>query len=166
VLLTTLENAFPRIVGRPYSKTSPITDDYNCVAWVSRDTDHWWEPCVDGAYWPRAVDPEDLPIDADLPEYLEVFGSLGFVECADATLEPGVEKIAIYAEGQRFDHVAYQRSDGEWSSKMGPYNDIRHESTDVLIGARPGGYPAVALYMARDREPHAVADSESGLLML
>lgn len=165
MLLATLEEAFPRIVGRAYSKTSPITADYNCVAWVNRDINQWWEPGLDGAYWPRMVDPEDLPIDADLPEYLHVFESIGFKECSDDALELGIEKIAVYAEGQRFDHVAYQRPDGEWSSKMGPYNDIRHSSAGVLIGARPGGYPAVALYMARDRQPHELADSEAGLLL-
>ena len=163
--MATLEERFPTLRGRAYRITSQNNDRYNCVAWVVRDTGSWWEPAVDGLYWPHDIDPDDLDPDQDLPEYVRVFRELGFAECDDDRLEEGVEKIAIFAAGLAFEHVAYQAPDGEWSSKMGPYNDIRHELLEDLIGNPPGGYTRVVIFMARPRQPHELADSNMGLLL-
>jgi hypothetical protein len=160
-----LEDCFPALRGRSYRITSPNNDEYNCVAWVLRDTSRWWEPAVDGFYWPRQIDPDDLDPDEDLAEYLRMFVERGFNECEDGQLETDVEKIAIFASGSSFEHVAYQAPDGQWSSKMGPFNDIRHPLVADLVGTPPGGFTGVATYLARPRLSHELADTSTGILL-
>ena len=58
-----------------------------------------------------------------------MFRSLGFEECPDGTLEADIEKIAIYGNDDEFEHVAFQRNDGSWSSKLGELGDIRHDGS-------------------------------------
>jgi hypothetical protein len=159
-----VDGLFPTLARAGYTITSPSDDSYNCVAWVARDLRRWWEPALDGGYWPRRVSEDELDA-GDLPEYVRLFESLGFRRCADGSVVHGQEKIAIYACVGSFEHVAYQRSDGSWSSKLGKLNDIRHGETDSLSGPGTRGYPPVALYMSRRREPHDLAESESGLLL-
>lgn len=158
-----IDDHFPNLAADGYRITSPGDDSYNCVAWVARDLSRWWEPAFDGAFWPREVNESELE-DGDLDEYLEVFRAMGFKLCGSAALEHGAEKIAIFANGSDFQHVAYQRSDGEWSSKLGSLNDVRHRNCESLSGSGAREYPKVAVYMARRREPHHLAESETGLL--
>jgi len=160
-----IDDRFPTLAHEGYTITSPRDDRYNCVAWIVRDLRRWWEPALDGGYWPRRVSEDELDA-GDLPEYRRVFESVGFRECADGSLVEGQEKIAVYADGDSFQHVAYQRSDGSWSSKLGKLNDVRHGDTVCLSGSSPFEYPRVAHYMSRAREPHDLAESESGLIRL
>jgi hypothetical protein len=159
-----IEAHFPRLAREAYSVTSPQDDRYNCVAWIGRNRDQWLEPGFDGGTWPREVSDEELDA-GDLSEFVRLFEGWGYQSCDDGRLEEGVEKIAVYAAGDDFDHVAYQRPDGTWSSKLGRLNDIRHDDENALAG--PGGfeYAPVQLYMSRQREPHEVADSAAGLLL-
>ena len=119
---------------------------------------------MDGGYWPRAISEEELE-SGDLPEYERVFTELGFERCANGALVAGVEKIAIYANGDDFAHVAYQRRDGSWSSKLGKLNDIRHDDATSVSGRNAMEYPAIQFFMARPRQRHELADSEVGLLL-
>jgi hypothetical protein len=160
-----LVDRFPALRADSFRITSQKDDKYNCVAWIARDTSKWWEPAVDGYYWPRNIDPDDLDPDDDLNEYMRTFSELGFVECGSGELEAGVEKIAIFASDSSFEHVAYQAPDGLWSSKLGILNDIRHNSPDDLVGPPPGAYANVTTFMARPRQPHDLADSATGLLL-
>jgi hypothetical protein len=159
-----IDDRFPTLARDGYQITSPRDDEYNCVAWIARERGQWWEPALDGAYWPRQVEEADLK-DGDLSEYLYVFGLMGFTICEDDELEVGMEKIAIFGSASDFAHVAYQRVDGEWSSKLGKLNDVRHECAASLSG--PGGceYDPICLFMSRPREPHELADSAAGLIL-
>ncbi len=83
---------FPRLTPANYRVTSPASPVYNCVAWAAQDTEHWWQP---GVYWP-----EGLPADDFGPTALEkAFLALGYTRCADGSLEPGFQKVALYADG-------------------------------------------------------------------
>ncbi len=155
---------FPSLAAAGYTITSNSSDCYNCVAWVLRDLRHWWEPALQGGFWPRPVDASELE-DGDLDEYVRQFAAVGFQECRDGALEAVTEKIAIYADGEDFAHVAYQRPDGAWSSKLGKLNDVRHKSATAVSGPSALEYPGIALYMARPRQPHELADSPTGLLL-
>src|SRR5216683_5404285 len=111
-----LESAFPGLVGTQYQVTSPATPDYNCVAWAAAEDSRWWEPDPFQIYfWPDGVQRN-----AALDSYLAAFASLGYEVCADATLEPGFEKVAIYlgSTGQP-SHMARQLNNGSWTSKLG-----------------------------------------------
>jgi hypothetical protein len=159
-----IDDHFPTLARDGYRITSPRDDCYNCVAWIARDLLRWWEPGLDGGFWPRAVSDEDLDA-GDLAEYVAVFESWGFERCPDGDLEDGTEKIAIYAANGEFAHVAYQRGDGAWSSKLGKLNDVRHERAVSLSGSGGGGYVPVCLFMARRRKVHELADSSTGLIL-
>lgn len=152
-----IDERLPKLSGRGYEITSPRTDAYNCVAWVARDVHSWWEPGVDGFYWPPGLGDGD-----GLDDYIRLFESLEFERCADGQLEAGFEKIAIYGEPPEFDHVAFQRTDGTWSSKLGTLNDIKHDQLEPLAGTGVLEYGPSIVYMRRSRRPHPLA--ETGLI--
>jgi len=130
---------FPRLTGRNYWITSEATVRYNCIAWAAGDTSRWWQP---GRYWPSAANPDDFDIRA-----LELaFASIGFEPSADGRLEPGYEKIALFADSTFYTHAARQLPDGRWTSKLGRSEDIEHETPDDVAG---GIYGDVFLFMRR-----------------
>jgi hypothetical protein len=74
------------------------------------------------------------------------FKSLGYQTCDDGSLEAGFEKIALYAIGMMYTHVARQLADGQWTSKLGQLEDITHESPAVIEGS---DYGEVLQYIRR-----------------
>jgi hypothetical protein len=144
-----LEALFPRLRDTGYIITSEYDSDYNCVAFIAGDRDHRWEPEARGGwYWPPGLPLEDF----SLGNYLRCFETLGFRPCVDGTLEPGVEKIAVFADdGGEFSHVARQLVDGWWSSKLGFYEDISHGAVEHLFDGRPLEYGQDIGFMARPR---------------
>ena len=137
---------YPNLRDDEHEALSPSTSDYNCVAWVAGETDRWWEPSTDPteSYWPPEIPREDT-----LAAYLSLFASLGFGLCADNRVEPGFEKIAIYADSeQMFTHVARQEESGLWTSKMGDWEDIEHVTLDGIAGRMCG---AVLQHLRRRR---------------
>ena len=132
---------FPSLLASPHNITSEATDVYNCVAWVRRELDRWYEPEF---FWPKGV-PQPVD-DDDLPCYLALFESWGYEHCAHPEYEEGYLKIAIYADANAFQHVAKQLRDGTWSSKAGPLHDLRHHDLaalnpcGVMRNARPAVY--------------------------
>lgn len=153
-----IEDRFPKLAANGYSLTSVPTDAYNCVAWVARDVQQWWAPGVDGYHWPLSSQEDSLD------NFVALFNSLGFQECPDGALVSDTEKIAIYGSNDEFEHVAFQRFDGTWSSKLGELGDIRHDQANSICGAGFFEYSTVTAYMCRPREPHPLA--EQGLIIL
>jgi hypothetical protein len=130
---------FPRLSTGSYRITSPATIDYNCIAWAAQYDDNWWQP---GIYWPIANAPDDYS-----PGVLErVFIFLGYVECADGSLETGFEKVALFGSGLLYTHAARQLPDGSWTSKLGKDVDIIHTAPDDVAG---GVYGEIAEFMKR-----------------
>jgi len=66
------------------------------------------------------------------------------VTCGDDTLEVGIEKIALYADGGEYMHAARQIETGKWTSKIGFGEDIEHDTPADLAGPAFG---QVAAYM-------------------
>ena len=138
-----LEALFPRLRGTAYRITSPASDVYNCIAWAASDTEHWWWP-GDSArtYWPFGV-----PRLETLEAFRDAFATLGYVVCAQADLEPGFEKVALFADADGTPtHAARQLRDGTWTSKLGLSEDIQH-SLEALAGAV---YGSVVQILKRD----------------
>ena len=130
-----MESAFPGLTGTAYQETSPATPAYNCVAWAAAENFRWWEPDPFQIYfWPAGVQRN-----ADLNSFLLAFATLGYEVCADATLEPGFEKVAIYvgSTGQP-SHMLRQLNDGSWTSKLGRDVDINHAGPNDLAGSLYG----------------------------
>ena len=156
-----VEIRFPCLEGRDYAVTSDNTDVYNCIAWALGESDRRWDPYTTGGdYWP-----DDLPRDDALSTFVALFEYLGFAECGGLEPEEGIERIAIYAEGDRFTHVARQLDSGRWTSKLGDLWDIEHEQLEDL--EKPTGnqrgqhYGEAKVIMCRLQE----AESQSLLTM-
>jgi hypothetical protein len=134
---------FPRLTEHNHRVTSPISADYNCIAWSVGNTDRWWQP---GVYWPTETHPDDY----GLGVLVEAFRSLGVEECSDDTLEDGYEKVALYGNTFLYSHAARQLPNGKWSSKPGRSEDIEHDTPDDVAG---GLYGEVHQYMRRATPP-------------
>jgi hypothetical protein len=120
-----LEKLFPALAGDGYAISSPETSAYNCIAWALGEYHRWWEP---GVYWP-------IHAGDDLAALVSLFAHLGFVPGENEALEPGYEKVALYAdEFDEWTHAARQLPDGWWTSKLGQGVDIRHRSPHALAG--------------------------------
>lgn len=106
------------------------------------DEARWWEPRPQ-YYWPIKADGG-----YSIKSYVDAFALYGFGACENGVLEPGLEKIALYANEGEFTHVALQLPLGLWTSKLGALEDIEHEDLEVLEGPT---YGKVAVFMERSR---------------
>jgi hypothetical protein len=123
----------PNLTADNYRITSPLSWEYNCIAWAVGLTDSWWWP-VPGRFWPA-----DVPRDETLEAVIAAFATRTFSSCSSSTLEAGLEKIAIYAKENVPTHAARQLSNGWWTSKLGPSFDIEHANLAALAGGVYGG---------------------------
>ena len=127
--------------------TSPATNAYNCIAWAAGNDKRWWDP--DSLYyWPKGV-PREVSLDA----VLQVYERLGFAICVGGELETGFDKIAIFVKEigphKIPTHAARQLESGEWTSKLGAFEDISHKSVDAVCGPT---YGEVKYFMSRRRQ--------------
>jgi hypothetical protein len=111
-------------LGDAFAITSPQDELYNCIAWAAGDTNRWWWPDED-SFWPTSMERVH-----SLEAFLEAFRSLGYEVCSDGSYVSAFEKVAIYGDSSGPLHAARQLEDGAWTSKLGPYEDIRHDHLD------------------------------------
>lgn len=112
---------FPNLIAGEFEVVSEATKQYNCVAWALEDDTKWWDTEPDG-YWPASVSRE-----WNLANLLRVFELQGFSLCDNDDLEEEFEKIAVYTrQDGTLTHVARQRPNGVWTSKLGQSVDIDH----------------------------------------
>jgi hypothetical protein len=141
----TLEDYFPRLRAPAYTVTSDATQTYNCIAWAAEDQSSWWWPDPQMLYfWPDAV-----PRAETLEAFVAAYELHGYERCDDSTLQPGFQKVALFANANGVPtHAARQLPDGRWTSKLGAAQDITHQLDDVggadygeprLFMRRPGG---------------------------
>jgi len=124
-----LDNAFPRLRNAGYRITSASDIQYNCIAWAAGDQDRWWWPDQnDQYYWPSTVSREET-----IAAFVQAYETVGFIRCSDDALEPGFEKVALYALEGEPKHAARQLNNGLWSSKLGGSVDIEH-TLEGLVG--------------------------------
>lgn len=140
---------FPGLNSGNCQITSPATSAYNCIAWAAGTNKQWWDP--NGLYyWPPNV-PREVTIEA----VVQVYEVLGFSICIGGMLEPGFEKIAIFAKqsgNKRVPtHAARQLDSGEWTSKLGACEDISHAEAVSVSGP---AYGNVAYFMSRPKSPY------------
>jgi hypothetical protein len=139
----------PNLNDASYRQTSSFSRRYNCIAWAADDSIRWWWPDpFEIGYWPP-----DAPRAVTVAAFGAAFATLGYALCADGSLEPGVEKIALYGspgihEPVTPTHAARQLDSGEWTSKIGIFEDIVHETIDAVSGP---GYGSFICCMSRPR---------------
>ena len=120
-----LQKLFPGLQTTRFQITSPVDPAYNCIAWAANDASNYWWPVGEAAkiFWPPTVPPEET-----LAAFSAIFVMLGYVASADEALEPGFEKVALFANAHEVPtHAARQLSSGLWTSKLGRAEDIEHE---------------------------------------
>jgi len=140
-MLSDIERRFPGLQQAAWRITSPATDAYNCVAWAVHDTEAWWwpgDPLL--TYWPPNVERAE-----SLSAFVAALATQGFAPCAKTDVEPGFEKVALFADSQgQPTHVARQLPSGRWTSKIGMLEDIEHELKE-LAGVEYGDVAQVLM---------------------
>ena len=87
-----------------------------------------------------------------LASFQAVFEGMGYSECESDALEAGYEKIALYVDAEGVPtHAARQLQNGAWTSKLGDWEDIEHDSLMALESAplMNSLYGTVALVLRR-----------------
>lgn len=134
---------FPNLDPARFSLTSSQTPTYNCIAYAAGDLSRWWWPDPDGLFfWPVAAQRVER-----LAAFQQAFESIGYALTGDASVQPGLEKVALFAKGSAPSHAARQLKDGSWSSKLGRLEDISHH----LEGVEGVAYGTSAIFMCRRR---------------
>jgi hypothetical protein len=136
------EGRWPYLFSEGYQVASQPTWDYNCIAFAAGCESEWWWPDANGdAAWPDKVNREE-----QLACFAEAFATIGYQVCEHSDLEPGYEKIAIYARNGIPTHAARQLPDGRWKSKLGAWEDIEHNTLKAVEGDI---YGQAVLFMKR-----------------
>lgn len=143
--LALLRPQFPRLDASNSRPTSPVDETYNCIAWAADETERWWWPdAQEQQYWPAGVQRVET-----VGAFVQAYGLLGYLHRSDASLEPGRQKVAIFAkELDRPTHASRQLPDGWWTSKLGGLIDIEHE----LFAVEGPAYGNVAVVLGRNAE--------------
>lgn len=134
----------PSLTKDNYQETSRATSVYNCVGWVLGDETRWYEPTDSGQYFWLG----NKSADYSLKSYTDMFTSQGFEVCEKSTPEDGFQKIALYVKEKEFSHVALQVPSGRWSSKLGAWEDIEHDTLEAISGPL---YGEPRMFMSRKR---------------
>lgn len=139
-----LEELFPNLAASGWHLASEPTSQYNCVAFRLHDTRQWWQRvAIRGYYWPPGVRQDE-----SVESWVEVYEIHGFRRCDNADLEQGFEKVAIYVRDGEPEHIARQLESGVWTSKLGEYEDIEHNTLEGLMGE---SYGRAEIIMKRPR---------------
>lgn len=95
-----------------------------------------------GYHWPPGV-----PKEVTKSAFIEAYRSIGYEVCDGPSLEAGFEKIALYVDSDDSPtHAARQLPNGNWTSKLGDFEDIEHPTLDCLNGDL---YGRPVVYLAR-----------------
>lgn len=155
------EKLFPRLNRSQYCVTSKDTEGYNCIAWAAGENWRCWWPINSSFYtvrkWPetRYYWPDEAPCVESLEAFIKAYELLGYESCENREVEAGFEKIAVYVDiAGTPTHAARQLPSGKWTSKLGDYEDIKHDTLEALEtdGVRPA-YGKVAQIMKRLHQP-------------
>lgn len=135
-------DGLPNLRKSKYTVASEASEKYNCVSLVAGTKKLIWWPNEHG-YWPIGCKRTE-----EVESFVAAFRrDIGFDRCDDGDFEPGVAKIAIFAENDEVLHVAIQPTDrnGLWLSKLGDEYDILH----ALNALEGGDYGDVVCFLSR-----------------
>jgi len=148
------EKKFPNLNRSVYHKTSEEDEFHNCIAYAAGDKTQWWQPPLQegieepGQYWPPGA-----PIEPHINSLIRAYELSGFQLCPDDTFEEGFEKVALYAYPDGgIAHAAKRLANGKWSSKLGDWEDIMHDTYSSLEGTETEpAYGSVKFFMKKDQ---------------
>jgi len=137
-----IQKIFPNL-NDTFEITSPVDNEYNCIAWAAGDTERWWWPDLEyTSYWPPNIERKETLI-----SFIEAFKALGYEVTDSPEQKNGYEKIAIYTKKNTNSptHASRQLKSGNWTSKIGSSHDIEHD----LHGVDGEIYGEIAVIMER-----------------
>jgi hypothetical protein len=142
-----IEQCFASLAAAGYRVTSPADASYDCAAWAAAEPERWWDPAPgSGYYWPPEV-----ARTLSLSNLIAAFATRGYEACEDGRVDPGFEKLALYADENGWPtHVARQLPSGAWTSKLGVSEDIEHAGFEALEGPY---YGKAVRFLRRPRSP-------------
>lgn len=126
---------FPFLNELNCAETSRFMRRYNCIAWAAGDTTRkWWPDFARIGYWPPGA-----PREETIAAFMDAFATLGYQICFDERFEDGIEKVALYGTQEPDGtilptHAARQLESGKWTSKLGDFEDISHETVNDVSG--------------------------------
>lgn len=129
---------FPYLTADNYRKTSNEDGTYNCIAYALGDVTQFWQPPLSGYTEPGHYWPSEAPTENNPETYRQLLELYCYTVCDNGEVEAGYEKVALYWMDCGYDsgpHVARQLESGKWSSKLGDWEDIEHETLDALEGS-------------------------------
>jgi hypothetical protein len=148
-----LRQRYPGLRTSHLKVTSERDHRYNCVAWAMGDNKYKWmaDPIIlnDPSAVPYCYWPEGAPREDTLRGWIAMLRLRGFRRCSSAVYEAAYERVAIYGKVDRPMHMALQKSNGRWTSKLGEENDIEHE----LEGLNDSKYGRVLIVLRRKLNP-------------
>src|ERR1035437_7841405 len=90
------QDELPNLTADNCVVKSDPTNRYNCIAWAAGENfRNWWPDPWGIGYWPPGVVRE-----VTVSAFMLAYGIIGFTLCFDGSLEPGVQKLALYGLGQ------------------------------------------------------------------
>lgn len=142
------QRELPNLTSDNCEIKSKCTRIYNCIAWAAGENfRNWWPDAMGIGYWPHGISRK-----VTTEAFIGAFATKGFVLCFDGSLEPGIQKLALYGKGQSGSeeptHAALQLDSGQWTSKLGPFEDINHTTVEAASGPV---YGSVICYLRRPR---------------
>ncbi len=136
--------SFPNLTHKNHSITSPASDNYNCIAWAFEVTDRWMWPGDLDSYWPSGVSGRDK-----LETIIQLYLDEGYEKCESGEREEGYKKVAIYMNQDDPTHAALQLDSGHWTSKLGGWEDIEHDTLEALEGE---SYGQAIIFLRKPRD--------------
>ena len=128
---------FPHLTPTNHRITSPADAAYNCAAWAAGEMNQWWEPRY---FWPVA----------DEFGLRKAFEQLGFVRVSKEAITDIGDTVVLYSLGIDDTHIARRLSNGLWTSKLGKWQDIEHDSPEAVAG---GVYGEIVDYLWKPNRP-------------
>ena len=120
---------FPNLANEYFDIIDPRPDVYNCIAHAAGDTSQPWSDAPED-YWPPQV-----PRNPTVRGLENLFKWLGFKKCHNPRLDPGYQKVALYASKNLWTHAALQMQNGCWRSKLGKRGPlIEHQTPHGVAG--------------------------------
>lgn len=122
------EARFPNLTGSNYQVTSKHTPIYNCIAYAANDQANWWWPEGLGCHWPISHQAETVEC------FVAAYATLGYAPTESSDLsDSSIERVAIYVDRNGVPtHAARQLQNGKWTSKLGEWEDIEHDTLEAV----------------------------------
>lgn len=148
MLNSLLATEFPYLDRSDHKVTSPASNKYNSIAYAAGETFRvWWPDKYGIGYWPEGVDRV-----AAVEAFVEAYRTIGYAPCTDGNLEPGIQKVALYAaraeNREQPTHAALKLESRCWTRELGSLEDIEHSRVEDMQGT---SYGRVISYLSRPR---------------